>query len=103
MTDQDSRSTVTVQVPRREGLVFRLQRLEGTDVWAVVEQGDFQQLVEKAKLYDMESHDRLSYEASKLSRDLALERPIGLTEMVMAAENSRSQGVVRTSAWRDLK
>jgi len=80
---------VTVTVPRRAGLVFQVQNVRGTKVWAVIEKGELEELVEKARLYDMESHDRLPYEAGKLSRQYALEHQIGLTEMIAADENAK--------------
>ena len=95
---------VTVAVPKKAGLVFEVQNIPGTGVWAVVQKGDFLELVEKARLYDLESHDRLSYEADKLSREFSLEHPIGLTEMIAADVNSKAVRQVKGSdAWRALR
>jgi len=44
---------VTVTVPRREGLVFQLQNLQGTNVWVVVVKGELSQLAEKARRWDI--------------------------------------------------
>ncbi len=81
--------SISFTVPRKAGLVFQVQNIPGTEVWAIVEKGELEELVEKARLYDMESHDRLSYEADKLTRQFALAHPIGLSEMVAADENSK--------------
>jgi hypothetical protein len=44
---------VTVAVPRRQGLVFQLQNLPGTDVWAIVVKGELNELIEKARRWDI--------------------------------------------------
>jgi hypothetical protein len=43
---------ITVTVPRREGLVFQLEHLQGTSVWVVVQLGDLDEILTKAKLWD---------------------------------------------------
>ena len=89
--------SITVTIPRKAGLVFQVQNIPGTSVWAAVEKGDLIELIEKARLYDMESNDRLVYEADRLSRQFALEHPVSLGDMVEADFNSKSTGVRRQS------
>jgi hypothetical protein len=96
MTDQVAATSVTVTVPRKANAVFQLQNLAGTDVWVLVEKPELMDLVEKARLYDMESHERLSYEADKISREYALEHPIGLSEMIAAEANARQRELLGT-------
>jgi hypothetical protein len=48
----DAGASVTVTVPRRAGLIFQVQKLPGTDVWAVIEKGELEELVEKARRWD---------------------------------------------------
>lgn len=99
-----SEDTITVSVPKRVGLVFQVQNISGTEVWAVIQKGDILELVEKARLYDLELHDRLSYEADKLSREYSLANPIGPEEMVAADVNSKATRQVKGSdAWRALR
>jgi len=51
----DSSTSIVVSVPRRDGYVFQVQNIKGTDVWAVVEKDDLNEVLLKARLYDTQS------------------------------------------------
>jgi hypothetical protein len=91
---------ITVTVPKKANLVFQVQNIPSTDVWAVIEKGELLGLVEKARLYNMESRDRLAYEAERISRELALANPVSLEEMIAADINSK-KGKGRTAVLKE--
>jgi hypothetical protein len=52
-TDEEE---LQLRIPRREakeGSVWQLQRVPGTATWALVEKGDLEELVRKARAYDV--------------------------------------------------
>jgi hypothetical protein len=61
LTLDDGDGQITVAVPRRAGIVFQLQNIEGTGVWAVVEKGDMDDILQKVRLWDKERTGRLFF------------------------------------------
>ena len=43
----------TVSVPKKPNLVFQVENIPGTDLWAVVVKGDLAEVVRKARLFDL--------------------------------------------------
>ena len=44
---------VIVSVPKKANLVFQVQNLPDTDVWAVVIKGELAEVVRKSRLFDL--------------------------------------------------
>ncbi len=44
---------ITIQLPKRADLVFQIENVPNTDVWAVVNKGEYQDIVSKARKYDV--------------------------------------------------
>ena len=57
--------TLTVEVPKRAGLILEVQNVAGTDLWAVVEKGELAKVVRKARLYDIAQQGKTEHPAAK--------------------------------------
>jgi hypothetical protein len=49
---QNEEGKLIDEVPKRQGLLFQVEHLEGTNVWAVVQLGDLDEILTKARLWD---------------------------------------------------
>lgn len=60
-----SEETLAVNVPKKDGLIFEIQNLAGTELWAVVDKGDLAEVVRKARLYDIAQQRRTEHPAAR--------------------------------------